>query len=91
MKLSARNLMAGTIKAARPGATTTHITIELSPSVTITPTITSEVSEQLQLKVGMKAAAVIKASDVMVGRRLISRRHPPDGSPLVAATRQAGR
>jgi molybdopterin-binding protein len=35
MKLSARNQMAGTIKAVTPGATTTHVTIEVSPSVRI--------------------------------------------------------
>jgi molybdopterin-binding protein len=67
MKLSARNQIAGTIKTVKPGATTTHITIEVSPSVTITASITNEASEDLKLKAGMKAIAVIKASDVMVG------------------------
>ena len=67
MKLSARNQIGGTIKAVRPGATTTHVTIEVSPSVTITASITNEASEELKLKPGMKATAVIKASDVMVG------------------------
>jgi molybdopterin-binding protein len=66
-KLSARNQIAGTIKAVKPGATTTHVTIEVSPSVTITASITNEASEELRLKPGMKATAVIKASDVMVG------------------------
>ncbi len=67
MKLSARNQIAGTIKAVKPGATTTHVTIEVSPTVTITSSITNEAAEELQLKPGMKAMAVIKASDVMVG------------------------
>lgn len=67
MKLSARNQIAGTIKTVRPGATTTHITLEVSPSVTITASITNEASEELKLKAGMKAIAVIKASDVMIG------------------------
>jgi molybdopterin-binding protein len=66
MKLSARNQIAGTIKNVRPGATTTHVTIEVSPTVTITASITNEASEELKLKAGMKATAVIKASDVMV-------------------------
>jgi molybdopterin-binding protein len=35
--------------------------------VTITASITNEASEELGLKAGMKATAVIKASDVMVG------------------------
>jgi molybdopterin-binding protein len=67
MKISARNQIAGTIKSVRPGATTTHVTIEVSPTVTITASITNEASEELGLKPGMQAFAVIKASDVMVG------------------------
>jgi molybdopterin-binding protein len=67
MKLSARNQIAGTIKNVKPGATTTHVTIEVSPTVTITSSITNEAAQELGLKAGMKATAVIKASDVMVG------------------------
>jgi molybdopterin-binding protein len=67
MRLSACNQIAGTIKAVKPGATTTHVTLEVSPSVTIAASITNEASDELQLKPGMKASAVIKASDVMVG------------------------
>jgi molybdopterin-binding protein len=67
MKLSARNQILGTIKTVKPGATTTHVTIEVTPDVTITASITNEAAEELGLKVGMAAHAVIKASDVMVG------------------------
>jgi molybdopterin-binding protein len=67
MKLSARNQIEGTIKSVKPGATTTHVTIEVSPTVMITSSITNEAAEELGLKAGMKAFAVIKASDVMVG------------------------
>jgi molybdopterin-binding protein len=67
MKLSARNQIAGTIKTVKPGATTTHVTIEVSPTVTITASITNEAAEELELKPGLQAFAVIKASDMMVG------------------------
>jgi len=67
MRISARNQIAGTIKTVKPGATTTHVTIEVSPTVTVTASITNEAAEELGLKVGMAATAVIKASDVMVG------------------------
>jgi molybdopterin-binding protein len=67
MKLSARNQLVGTIKTIKPGATTTHVTIEIAPSVTIMASITNEASEELGLKAGMKATAVIKASSVMIG------------------------
>jgi molybdopterin-binding protein len=53
MKLSARNQIAGTVKTVKPGATTTHVTIEVSPTVTITASITNEAAEELGLKSGM--------------------------------------
>jgi molybdopterin-binding protein len=67
MKLSARNQIEGTITAVKPGATTSHITVEVSPTVTITASITNEAAEELNLQPGMKCFAVIKASDVMIG------------------------
>lgn len=67
MKLSARNQIPGTIVTVKPGATTTHVTIAISGDVTVTASITNEAAEELGLKPGMKAFAVIKASDVMVG------------------------
>ncbi len=67
MKISARNQIEGTITAVHPGATTSHVTIEVSATVTITASITNEAVAELGLKPGMKAFAVIKASDVMVG------------------------
>ncbi len=67
MKLSARNQIPGTIHAVKPGATTTHVTIDISGGVLVTAYITNESAEEMQLKPGMKAFAVIKASDVMVG------------------------
>ena len=67
MKLSARNQIPGIIQTVKPGATTTHVTIEVAGGVTITSSITNEAAEELGLKPGMKAFAVVKASDVMVG------------------------
>lgn len=67
MKLSARNQIPGTITAIKPGATTTHVTIEITPAVVITASIANEAAEDPGLKVGMPGYAVIKASDVMVG------------------------
>ncbi len=67
MKISARNQIPGTILAVKPGATTSHVTIEIAGGVTVTASITNEAAEELALKPGMTAYAVIKASDVMVG------------------------
>ena len=68
MKLSARNQIPGTIKEVKPGPMTTHVTIDVRVKpVTIMASITNEAAEELGLKVGMQATAVIKASDVIVG------------------------
>ncbi len=67
MKLSARNQIAGTIAEVQPGATTTHVRIEVADGLVITASITNEAARELGLAPGMKAVAVIKASDVMVG------------------------
>jgi molybdopterin-binding protein len=67
VKLSARNQIAGTIVEVKPGATTTHVRIEVAGGVILTASITNEAAEELALKKGMAATAVIKASDVMVG------------------------
>lgn len=67
MKLSARNQIPGTIKTVKPGATTTHVTIEIGGGAVITSSITNESAEELGLKPGMQVYAVIKSSDVMVG------------------------
>ena len=66
-KLSARNQIPGTITEVKPGATTTHVRIDIGGGVTVTAAITNEAAQELGLKNGMKAIAVIKASDVMVG------------------------
>lgn len=66
MKLSARNTLPGTVRAIEPGAVNAEITIELKPGLTIVSVITLDAVKSLDLKVGDKAYAVIKASSVMV-------------------------
>jgi molybdopterin-binding protein len=66
MIISARNQIAGTIKAIHKGATTAHVEIDVGGAV-LTASITNEAVDQLKLAAGQKAYAVIKASDVMVG------------------------
>lgn len=66
MKISARNVLPGTVTGITKGAVTSHVRIDLGGS-SVTAAITNEAVEELGLKVGAKASAVIKASDVMVG------------------------
>jgi len=66
MKISARNQIKGKILEVKKGATTSHVRLELSPGTVITASITNESVDELGLKVGQAATAVIKASDVMI-------------------------
>ncbi|HEY8031527.1 MAG TPA: TOBE domain-containing protein [Methylocella sp.] len=66
MKISARNVLEGEIKEVHKGATTAHVEIELKSGITVISSITNEAVEELGLKKGVQAYAVIKASDVMV-------------------------
>ena len=66
MKISARNQIKGKIVDVKKGATTAHVRVEVSPGLVITSSITNEAVDELGLKVGAVAIAVIKASDVMI-------------------------
>ena len=66
MKISARNALEGTIKEVHKGATTAHVEIELKGGQIVTSSITNESVDELGLKKGVQAYAVIKSSDVMI-------------------------
>jgi molybdopterin-binding protein len=68
MKLSARNQIAGRIVEVLRGATTAHVRIDIGNDVIVTSSITNEAADDLALAVGDRVTAVIKASDVMVGK-----------------------
>jgi len=66
MKISARNQIPGTIVGVRRGETTGHVKIDVGGGIIVTASITNDAIDELGLKEGGKAIAVIKASDVMV-------------------------
>ena len=68
MKLSARNILPGKVVAVAKGATTAHVKIELASGLMVTSSITNEAVDELALKVGDSVSAVIKSSDVMIGK-----------------------
>ena len=68
MKLSARNQLKGKVIEVKKGQTTSHVRIDIGGGVVITSSITNEAVDDLALKAGDTAWAVIKASDVMVGK-----------------------
>ena len=67
MKVSARNILKGTITEIVKGATTSHVRIDIGGGVIVTASITNEAVADLKLEKGKQAYAVVKASDVMVG------------------------
>jgi molybdopterin-binding protein len=68
MKLSARNVLSGKVVAVNRGQTTSTVKIDIGGAV-VTASITNEAVDDLKLAVGDAAMAVIKASDVIVGKR----------------------
>ncbi len=66
MKLRARNVLKGTIEQVQKGQTTAHVRINVGGTL-VTASITNDAVDELKLKQGQTAYAVIKASDVMVG------------------------
>jgi molybdopterin-binding protein len=68
MKLSARNLLPGKVVAVTKGSTTAHVNIEVASGLTVTSSITNEAVDELSLKVGDSVSAIIKSSDVMIGK-----------------------
>ncbi len=68
LKLSARNQIRGRITSVVKGQTTGHVHLDIGGGVTVHASITNEAIDDLALTVGDEAVAVIKASDVMIGK-----------------------
>jgi molybdopterin-binding protein len=62
----ARNKLKGKILDVKKGATTAHVRLEIAPGQIVTASITNEAVEELGLKAGGTAIAIVKASDVMI-------------------------
>ena len=68
MKFSARNQIPGQVIEVTKGLTTAHVRIDVGHGITITSSITNDAVEDLNLRVGDSAIAVIKASDVIIAK-----------------------
>ena len=66
MKTSARNQFAGTVSAVKSGAINDEIELEVGGGLRVVATVTRESCEELGLKVGAKAFALVKASSVIL-------------------------
>jgi molybdopterin-binding protein len=66
MKISARNVLKGTVKSVTHGAVNSEVVLELPGGAQLVSIITKQSAESLELKAGSEAYAVIKASNVMI-------------------------
>ncbi len=70
VKVSARNTFSGKVMSVKKGAVSAEVTLSLKGGDAIVAVITKESSENLGLKKGTDACAIIKASSVMLGKDL---------------------
>lgn len=70
MKVSARNVLAGTISKITKGVVNTEVALTLTGGTPLIAVITNGAVDNLALKEGASAYAIIKASSVMVGSDL---------------------
>ena len=67
MKLSARNKLKGKITLVEEGLITARVKLDLGNGNVVTAIISREAIEDLSLKVGDVAYAVIKSTEIMIG------------------------
>jgi len=66
MKISARNVIKGTVKSIQHGPISAEVVITAGKGLEITSVITDTAAKELGLKNGVAVYAVIKASNVMI-------------------------
>ena len=70
MKISARNIFSGTIESVIRGAVNAEVTLLLNGGSRIVSIITNGSVDNLGLKEGVNAYAIIKASSIIIGQDL---------------------
>jgi molybdopterin-binding protein len=68
MKLSARNQLKGKIVSVEKGVITAKVKVEIKVPVTVTAVITKEAVEDLGLKVGDEVTAIVKSTEIIIGK-----------------------
>jgi molybdate transport system regulatory protein len=70
MKVSARNVFAGTVASVRKGAVNAEVILTLTGGAQVVAIITNGSVDNLGLSQGKKAYAIIKASGIIIGTDL---------------------
>jgi molybdopterin-binding protein len=68
MKISARNQIKGVITEIKSGIVTAKVTLDIGGGNKISSVITVDSIEELNLKVGDTVFAIIKSTEVMIGK-----------------------
>lgn len=68
MELSARNQLAGTVKSITLGGVMAEVTIQLADGQEIASAVTRRSVENLNIAEGDQVFAVIKATEVLIGK-----------------------
>ena len=84
MKVSARNVFSGTIEKITKGAVNAEVILLISGGTRITSNITNGAVDNLSLKEGLNAYAIIKSSSIIIGTDL-------DGSKISARNIMTGK
>ena len=67
-RISARNQLKGKVTKVTKDAVMTSVEVEITTPARITSVITSNSAEDLNLKVGDTVSAIIKSTEVMIGK-----------------------
>ncbi|HZU66801.1 MAG TPA: molybdopterin-binding protein [Ktedonobacteraceae bacterium] len=68
MKMSARNQLKGTVKEVKKGAVMAEVVVSLPDGQEVVSAITLGSVEELGLKAGDQVVAIIKSTEVMIGK-----------------------
>ena len=68
LKASAGNRLKGKVTSVEKDGVTARVKLEVTAPVTVTALISKEAVEDLKIKVGDKVEAIVKATEVMIGK-----------------------
>ena len=68
LKISARNQLKGKVVSIEKDAITAKVKVEIKAPVVVTAVITKEAVEELGVKVGDEVQAIVKSTEVMIGK-----------------------
>lgn len=68
LKISARNKIVGKVTKIKKDSVVAHVEIKCSAPVNIVSLITSDAANDLELKIGDKVTAIVKATEVLIAK-----------------------